>query len=74
MIVYAETSAVLRWLFNEEVSEQILGDLQKEEKVVCSRLTLLETRRVIRRAATESRITEQEAIDLVTIFGRVAAQ
>lgn len=74
MIVYAETSAVLRWLFNEEVSEQILGDLQKAEKVVCSRLTLLETRRVIRRAATESRITEQEAIDLVTIFGRVAAQ
>lgn len=65
---------MLRWLFNEEVSEQILGDLQKAEKVVCSRLTLLETRRVIRRAATESRITEQEAIDLVTIFGRVAAQ
>jgi uncharacterized protein len=74
MIVYAETSAVLRWLFNEEAAEQILEDLQKAAKVVCSRLTLIETRRVIRRAATESRITEQEAIDLITIFEQAAAQ
>ncbi len=28
MIVYAETSAVLRWLFNEDAGEQILEDLQ----------------------------------------------
>lgn len=36
MIVYAETSAVLRWLFNEDAGEQILQDLQTSEKVLCS--------------------------------------
>lgn len=74
MIVYAETSAVLRWLFNEDAGEQILTELQKAEKVVCSRLTLIETRRVIRRALTESRLTEAEADGLLTAFGQAAAR
>lgn len=74
MIVYAETSAVLRWLFNEDTGKQILVDLQKAEKVVCSRLTLIETRRVIRRAEAESRISEVEAADLFTVFGQAAAR
>lgn len=74
MTIYAETSVVLRWLFNEDASEQILADLQKAKKVVCSRLTLLETRRVIRRAAAESRISEAEAVDLFTVFGQAAAR
>ncbi len=74
MIVYAETSAVLRWLFNEDAGEQILEDLQTSEKVLCSRLTLIEVRRVIHRAETESRISEAEAADLFTVFGQAVAR
>jgi predicted nucleic acid-binding protein len=54
--------------------EQILTDLREAEKVVCSRLTLIETRRVIRRALAESRITEAEADSLRTIFAQAAAR
>jgi uncharacterized protein with PIN domain len=74
MIVYADTSAVLRWLFNEDVGEQILQDLQNSEKVLCSRLTLLETRRVIHRAESGSRISEGEAADLFTVFGQAVTR
>jgi predicted nucleic acid-binding protein len=74
MIVYAETSAVLRWLFNEDAGDQILTDLQTAEKVVCSRLTLIETRRVIRRALMESRLTEAEADSLLAAFGQATAR
>lgn len=73
MIVYAETSAVLRWLFNEDAGEQILDDLRKAKKVVCSRLTLIETRRAIRRAVAESRISETDAADLLAVFGQAVA-
>ena len=39
MIAYAESSAVLRWLFNEPAGEEILDHLRGARKVVCSRLT-----------------------------------
>ena len=74
MTLYAETSAVLRWLFNEEASKEILGYLRKAQKVVCSRLTPIETRRVISRAAAESRITATEAADLLAVFGQAVAR
>lgn len=74
MTLYAETSAVLRWLFNEEASKEILGCLKKAQKVVCSRLTPIETRRVISRAAAESRITATEAADLLAVFGQAVAR
>jgi len=74
MMVYAETSAVLRWLFNEDGSGQILEDLRRAKKVVCSRVTLIETRRVMRRASVESRITETQAADLFAVFGQAAAR
>ncbi|MBI3795874.1 MAG: PIN domain-containing protein [Deltaproteobacteria bacterium] len=74
MIVYAETSAVLRRLFNEDAGEQILEVPQTSEKVLCSRLTLIETRQVIHRAETESRISEAEAAELFTVFGQAVAR
>ncbi len=73
-MLYADTSAVLRWLFNEAAGTQIFNALRKAEKVVCSRLTLVETRRVIQRAITERRITEAEGADLLAVFGQAAAQ
>jgi uncharacterized protein with PIN domain len=48
--LYAETSAILRWLFVEEGGEAIRSALAAAEKVTPSRLALIETRRVARRA------------------------
>ena len=55
MTVYAETSAVLRWLFAEEKGEAPRVTLAAAEKVTSSRLTLIETRRVVRRAERDGR-------------------
>lgn len=73
MIVYAESSAVLRWLFNEEGGEEALEQLRRARKVVCSRLTLIECRRAARRAVAESRITEAQLADLLGVFAQAAA-
>jgi|SRR5438093_1513220 len=74
MTLYAESSAVLRWLFNEKASEDILDRLRSATKVVCARLTLIETRRTIRRASTERRIRETEAATLFAILAQAAAR
>ena len=46
MTLYAETSAELRWLFGEPRGEEIERLLRSASKAVCSRLTLIEVRRV----------------------------
>ena len=61
MTVYAETSAVLRWLFNEPLGEEILETLRASPKVVCSRLTLIESHRAIRRAVALEELIETDA-------------
>lgn len=73
MTLYAETSAVLRWLFAEDGGEAIRAALASAEKVTASRLALLETRRVVRRAEREGRITEVQAADLLAVFARAAS-
>lgn len=73
MTVYAETSAVLRWLFAEEGGEGLRDVLAAAEKVAASRLTLIETRRVVRRAERESRITAAQAADILAIFAQAAS-
>ncbi len=42
MTLYAETSAVLRWLFAEDGGEDIRARLAAASKVATSRLTLIE--------------------------------
>jgi predicted nucleic acid-binding protein len=71
--VYAETSAVLRWLFAQEGGEPAREALARAKQVTSSRLTLIETRRVIRRAERERRVSAAEAADLSALFGRAAA-
>jgi predicted nucleic acid-binding protein len=71
--VYAETSAVLRWLFAEEGGEALRATLAAAEKVTSSRLTLIETRRVVRRAEREGRITAAQAADLLATFAQAAS-
>lgn len=73
MILYAETSAVLQWLFNEPAGEDALDLLRRARKVVCSRLTLVECRRAARRALTESRITETQQAELLGVLAQAAA-
>jgi predicted nucleic acid-binding protein len=71
--VYAETSAVLRWLFAEEKGEALRAALAAAEKVTSSRLTLIETRRVVRRAERDGRITAAQGADILAIFAQAAS-
>jgi len=72
--LYAETSAVLRWLFNEPGADAILERLRDAEKVVCSRLTLLECRRAIHRAVNGARIRAADAAELRVVLAQAAAR
>lgn len=73
MTVYAETSAVLRWLFGEERGEAVRTRLAAAAKVTTSRLTLIETRRVVRRAERAGRITAAQSADLLAVFAQAAS-
>lgn len=74
MILYAETSAVLRWLFAESGGDEVRAALAAASKVTCSRLTPIETRRVIRRAEREGRLSEAESADLLGIFAQALSR
>jgi len=71
--LYVETSAVLRWLFREEGGEGVRARLAAASKVTTSRLTLLETRRVVRRAECEGRITAAQSADLLAVVAQAAS-
>lgn len=73
MTVYAETSAVLRWLFAEQGGEALRVTMSEAEKVTASRLTLIETRRVVRRAERAGRITAAESADVLAVFAQAAS-
>ena len=72
MTVYAETSAVLRWLFAEEGGEALRAALAAE-KVTSSRLTLIETCRVVRRAERDRRITAAQSADVLAVFAQAVS-
>jgi predicted nucleic acid-binding protein len=71
--LYAETSAVLRWLFAEKEGEELRATLAAADKVTSSRLTLIETRRVVRRAEREGRITAAESADVLAVFSQAVS-
>ncbi len=73
MTLYAESSAVLRWLFAEPGGEDARAALSLAEKVATSRLTLIEVRRVVGRAEREGRLAAAQAIDLLALFARAAS-
>ena len=60
MIAYAETSAVLSWLLGEPGSAAALKILAGSSDVLASALTLVECRRVLRRAVASGRLDEAE--------------
>jgi predicted nucleic acid-binding protein len=64
---------VLRWLLAEEGGAEIRATLAAAAKVTSSRLTLIEMRRVLRRAEREGRIAAAQAADLLAIFVQAAS-
>ena len=63
MSLYAESSAVLAWLLNEEAGTFVRQTLSKTAIVLASDLTLIECDRVLHRAAALGELTEAEAAD-----------
>jgi predicted nucleic acid-binding protein len=61
--LYAESSAVLAWLLDEDAAPQVRQILAKAEIVVASDLTLIECERVLIRAAALGEVTEADAAD-----------
>jgi uncharacterized protein with PIN domain len=71
--VCVETSAVLRWLFAEAGREELRAALAGAQKVTSSRLTLIEARRVVRRAERERRVTAAESADILAVLAQAAS-
>jgi predicted nucleic acid-binding protein len=71
--LYAESSAVLAWLLDEESGASVRESLAAEQTVVASDLTLVECDRVLHRAATLGELTEADAADRRAYLATVAA-
>ena len=63
MTVYAESSAILAWLFDDASGGDVRAILAEADAVVASDLTLIESDRVLVRAAVAGELTEAEAAD-----------
>jgi predicted nucleic acid-binding protein len=71
--LYAESSAVLAWLLDEEPGASVRESLAAAQTVVASDLTLVECDRVLHRAATLGELTEADAADRRAYLASVAA-
>ncbi len=63
MSLYAESSAVLAWLLDEQPAVSVRELLAAQQIVVTSDLTLMECERVLYRAVALGELTEAEAAD-----------
>lgn len=63
MSLYAESSAVLAWLLDEQAGTFVRRTLSESPTVMASDLTLIECDRVLHRAAALGELTEAEAAD-----------
>jgi predicted nucleic acid-binding protein len=61
--VYAESSAILAWLLDEPSGPDVRGVLSEADMIVASDLTLIESDRVLVRAAVLGELTHAEAAD-----------
>ncbi len=64
---------MLRRLFAEAGGETIRAALAAADEVTSSRLASIETRRVVRRAERDGRITAAPAADLLSVFAQAAS-
>src|SRR5579863_5400764 len=63
MSLYAESSAVLGWLLDEDSATTVRACLAAERIIVASDLTLIECDRVLHRAAALGELSEADAAD-----------
>lgn len=68
MILYAESSAILAWLFDEPAKQTIVADLANADLVLSSELTKAECHRSIQRAIDAGRTTPAAAQLTATDF------
>ena len=73
MNLYLETSAVVAWLVDEEQGDSAKAQLAGADLIFTSDLTLIECDRVIRRAATNERVTASEALQLHAVIDTASA-
>ena len=67
-VLYIETSAILSWLFGEPDSHEVIDTLNRNETVVSSVLSRIETGRALIRAETENIINAGEHQRLKGLF------
>ena len=73
MSLYAESSAVLAWLLDEDPGTDVRACLAAEQVIVSSDLTLIECDRVLHRAVALGELTEADAADRRAYLATVAA-
>jgi predicted nucleic acid-binding protein len=71
--LYAESSAVLAWLLDEDAAETVLGLLAAEQLIIASDLTLVECDRALHRAVALRELTEADAADRRAHLARVSS-
>jgi predicted nucleic acid-binding protein len=74
MNVYAETSAVLRWLLGAPGGDDAREILGRAEHVMASRLTLIEARRALVRATVTGEISEAAALAVSAVLMTASAR
>jgi len=72
MILYAESSAVLAWLFGESTQSQVLAELRTATAVFTSQLTLVECLRALCVAEAMGRIRATEGNHCRQLLARAA--
>ncbi len=73
MILYAESSAVVSWLFHESTAVTVRKLLARAETVVTSDLTLIECERTIIRASGRAELTVRNAARRRAVLNAAAA-
>lgn len=73
MTLYAETSAVMAWLLDEDRAGHAWSQLVAADAVHTSDLTLIECDRTLRRAVHTRRISASESLQFHSVIDRVSA-
>lgn len=74
MTLYAESSAVLAWLLEQEHGEKVAMRLAETELVIASDLTLIECDRVLIRAMALNELQESDAVQRQARLNAVSAR
>ncbi len=74
MSIYAESSAIVAWLFGEKRGEAVLEVLSSADHVAASDLTLLECHRALIRSSCSGHITEGDAADRLSVLEATAVR